>query len=77
MLMVPLFLCAKTSNAYPFQAVIEPKCSECGGRGTIENFWGERIRCKNCSGDGRTFRWWLAIVLGVMWYTVFCRKDKK
>ena len=77
MLMSFLCLSAKPSHAYPLQHLIEPKCSECNGRGVIENFWGERIRCKNCGGDGKTFRWWLAIVLGVMWYTVYCRKDKK
>ena len=77
MLIVSLSLLSKSSYAYPFQPLIEPKCSECEGHGYTEGFWGQRIRCENCGGDGKTFRWWLAVVLGVMWYATFCKKDKK
>ena len=68
LLMVICCLGAQSSYAYPFQTIIEPKCSECNGHGFNENFWGQRIRCKNCGGDGKTFRWWLVVVLGVVWY---------
>ena len=77
MLMVSLCLYTKSSYAYPFQALIEPRCSECNGHGFTQNFWGQRIRCENCGGDGKTFRWWLAVVLGVMWWSIFCKNSKK
>ena len=77
MLMASLCLFSKSSYAYPGKALIEPKCSECDGHGFTEGFWGQRIRCENCGGDGKTFRWWLAVALVVMWYATFCNKDKK
>lgn len=66
MLMGMLCFSAKTTGAYPLENLIEPKCSVCNGRGFSEDFWGGRIACKNCGGDGKTFRWWMAGIVVVM-----------
>ncbi len=73
-LMVGFIFLTKTSYALPR---FTKQCSECKGRGYSVGFFGGRIPCENCGGDGETFNWWWGAFIPLFFAVKYFNGDSK
>ena len=73
---VAIMCCVCSQSAYAFKPenFIFKRCSACEGRGGSVGWFGERVRCEKCGGDGKVVSVWgtiLVVAFGVYTYNKF------